>query len=945
MSKAQKITTKLRRFALVGATSSLMLLATGVAIAQSLIGPPIPDISCGIPAGPSDFVSVAITRLVEFVETEIDGDDINPRNKGDFYAVATINGATQSSFAIDGGSFDFCTGGIFTGCIGPSGSDLLAEYGLDRLWQFNQALPLEVGMPRPPVNITIEIWDDDPGGNPDDRADLKPGVGEALNLVLDPNTGQVSGDIDSTQACSRGMSFIRQPSNPVEICLEVGGSLSDSDGDSLYDVWEACGFDPDESGPAAPINLPAFGADPMHKDLFFELDWVAGAEPRRADIRELKSAFAVAPSYAGIVAAQLPNGVRAKLNPDGRPGINLWVDTGSLTDANGNLVGDDLGGGSEITPVDALCPPQDGNVFKIAKARNFELGRNFIFRYGISAQTCPGADAAAWGELGGDDLLLRANGSSIFMHELGHTLNLRHGGNEDHNCKPNYVSVMNYVHQNGIPQVLARSPFVSINVLSSGLADYSPARFGVEDNGGLRSCEDGQDNGPDGFTDAQDPDCLKRGNAPLIPLKEDDLDESVILDQDDPVNHFVFVNGRKKLVVWPVNGDRDGDRMPDGVDWNGNGRPPFAEDGVGLLTTVTPPISLIPGTCSDMKDNGPDGFTDDEDDNCLHEVPRPSNIDNVIFFKDCKNDSNDSELNGFNDWAVISVPFRQFPASAVGSVEPLAVDDEPTVEELEQLEQELNTTDLAIFKESQQSQIEVGADLTYILTIINKGPNPASRVELADALPSGIAHKRDNGRCTVSSGSEPAPTSAQRPIADGSGVRNEGDTITCDLGALMPLEQREIEITVSTDGIPNNVGSTLLMNLATVQNVSESAGPDPQPSDNFANVTTTLVGMTPDDRPRVKCNGLTPNIVGTSGNDFLVGTADSDIVHGLPGDDLIRGLRGNDIICGGRGNDRLFGQRGGDLLLGQRGNDELAGGRGEDTCMGGHGNDTITRCE
>ena len=34
--------------------------------------------------------------------------------------------------------------------------------------------------------------------------------------------------------------------------------------------------------------------------------------------------------------------------------------------------------------------------------------------------------------------------AGIFMHELGHTLGLRHGGFEDENFKPNYLSVMNY---------------------------------------------------------------------------------------------------------------------------------------------------------------------------------------------------------------------------------------------------------------------------------------------------------------------------------------------------------------------------------------------------------------------------------------------------------------------------------------------------------------------
>ena len=34
-----------------------------------------------------------------------------------------------------------------------------------------------------------------------------------------------------------------------------------------------------------------------------------------------------------------------------------------------------------------------------------------------------------------------------FMHELGHNLNLHHGGSDDINCKPNYLSVMTYARQ------------------------------------------------------------------------------------------------------------------------------------------------------------------------------------------------------------------------------------------------------------------------------------------------------------------------------------------------------------------------------------------------------------------------------------------------------------------------------------------------------------------
>jgi hypothetical protein len=46
----------------------------------------------------------------------------------------------------------------------------------------------------------------------------------------------------------------------------------------------------------------------------------------------------------------------------------------------------------------------------------------------------------------GLNLLINLQASTL-MHELGHNLGLRHGGNEDTNYKPNHFSVMNYMYQ------------------------------------------------------------------------------------------------------------------------------------------------------------------------------------------------------------------------------------------------------------------------------------------------------------------------------------------------------------------------------------------------------------------------------------------------------------------------------------------------------------------
>ena len=43
--------------------------------------------------------------------------------------------------------------------------------------------------------------------------------------------------------------------------------------------------------------------------------------------------------------------------------------------------------------------------------------------------------------------------AGTFMHELGHNLGLSHGGDQNLNFKINYVSVMNYAYQSGIPYI------------------------------------------------------------------------------------------------------------------------------------------------------------------------------------------------------------------------------------------------------------------------------------------------------------------------------------------------------------------------------------------------------------------------------------------------------------------------------------------------------------
>lgn len=98
------------------------------------------------------------------------------------------------------------------------------------------------------------------------------------------------------------------------------------------------------------------------------------------------------------------------------------------------------------------------------------------------------------------------------------------------------------------------------------------------------------------------------------------------------------------------------------------------------------------------------------------------------------------------------------------------------------------------------------------------------------------------------------------------------------------------------------------------------------------------------------CDGHTPTMRGTNGNDVLIGTDGPDVIMSGTGRDRIEGLGGNDLVCAGRdndivnggpGNDILHGNEAADVLNGGFGDDELWGGLWRDTLNGGPGNDLL----
>jgi hypothetical protein len=285
------------------------------------------------------------------------------QSPADFYAEVSINGTTLNNFA------DRCDNPPATppaNIVFDVPLDFFTEDGfvdpscpnVPEAWTFTVDVPLTTllgnfqGIP-----IVIRIKDSDGGPFNDDDTPA------TINLKV-PFGGRWSGDKIWPDNCNREA----VEGSGARICwrIEVG---KDSDGDGLLDDWEINGIDID----GVHLDLPGMGANPNHKDLFLELDWVPGFEPQRAEILKLKEAFAKAPIDAGGIP-----------NPDGLPGITLHVDTGNLTE-NGLLVGDNLGGGNALPVGASVCGLGD---LPAAKLANFNPIRRLAFRYGITARPC-----------------------------------------------------------------------------------------------------------------------------------------------------------------------------------------------------------------------------------------------------------------------------------------------------------------------------------------------------------------------------------------------------------------------------------------------------------------------------------------------------------------------------------------------------------------------------
>lgn len=219
---------------------------------------------------------------------------------------------------------------------------------------------------------------------------------------------------------------------------------TDTDADGFFDCTE------EEGTTYSGVDLYALGARKNQKDIFIEVDYMASTDnnvrPRKKALEKVKKVFK-------------------------EKGINIHFDASSLF-PNTEF---DLGGGNQVPLKECVTlhpPKNECEDFYAIKNQNMDTKRLHSFHYMLFAYKEDVEGVIGRAEINGNDILItmgewkNQDGSeftenqiinlqaSTIMHELGHNLGLRHGGDSDLNNKPNYLSVMNYLYTNkGLPTV------------------------------------------------------------------------------------------------------------------------------------------------------------------------------------------------------------------------------------------------------------------------------------------------------------------------------------------------------------------------------------------------------------------------------------------------------------------------------------------------------------
>lgn len=225
----------------------------------------------------------------------------------------------------------------------------------------------------------------------------------------------------------------------LEVLIQPSPASLDTSGDGIADAVKLS------------PEMQALGVDPCRKNLLVQLDFMVPASgaythrPFPDALTMVTNAFDSAPVPA-VSSCPYPGFPRKS------SGINLIFDVRNA-----------------IPQQDVLnfthSSPQS---FDTLKAQYFDPGRAHYWHYGIFAHDMdPATSVSGVGETFGSNFIVSLGRwtnqvgtvdeqAGTLMHELGHNLGLGHGGADDMNFKPNYLSAMNYEHQ--VVGIVTRTP-------------------------------------------------------------------------------------------------------------------------------------------------------------------------------------------------------------------------------------------------------------------------------------------------------------------------------------------------------------------------------------------------------------------------------------------------------------------------------------------------------
>jgi hypothetical protein len=236
--------------------------------------------------------------------------------------------------------------------------------------------------------------------------------------------------------------------------------------DGIPDLWKIHGalLQDDPGAPAQLVDLPRMGAKVGQKDIFVHMDWMEDSsrsqKVRPEALRRVRDAFLAKGFHLHIDHG--PDSVNYATNQP-------W---GNLSRAHKVPVDLELGSGSKDAMDKTTYDWTEFDAIKEATGEPISFkrsGRSRIFRYALAAVTLGkdgggtlSAAGLARSAIGSDFLLALGvlsrpatvdDETGTFMHELGHSLGLEHGGVDEVNYKPNYFSVMNYAYADfGVPR-------------------------------------------------------------------------------------------------------------------------------------------------------------------------------------------------------------------------------------------------------------------------------------------------------------------------------------------------------------------------------------------------------------------------------------------------------------------------------------------------------------